>query len=110
LREDSARYRGKERIVTDKTRKSRGKAIVITLVVLVLLGVGAVGGLALLGRKDAQGYLADAQAQLAKGNLSAAVIQFRNAVQRDPNNAAARYQLASVLLRTGDAVSAEKEI
>jgi Tfp pilus assembly protein PilF len=96
--------------VKKRGKKSRGKGLLITTAVLVLAGLGAVGVFALSHRKDAQDYLADAQVYLQKGNVSAALIQLRNAVQRAPDNGIARYQLATALLRAGDAISAEKEI
>ena len=48
--------------------------------------------------------------QLQSGNASAAVIQLRNAIQQDPANLKARQLLGELYLRTGDAVSAEKEL
>jgi putative PEP-CTERM system TPR-repeat lipoprotein len=48
--------------------------------------------------------------QLQSGNASAAVIQLRNAIQQDPANLKARQLLGQLYLRTGDAVSAEKEL
>jgi putative PEP-CTERM system TPR-repeat lipoprotein len=46
----------------------------------------------------------------ARGELRAAVIQFRNAVQGAPNNPEARRRLADAYLEQGDGVSAEKEL
>jgi putative PEP-CTERM system TPR-repeat lipoprotein len=53
--------------------------------------------------------LAQAQQFHAKGELSAAVIVLKNAVEAAPADAAIRYELATVYLDTGDGVSAEKE-
>lgn len=53
---------------------------------------------------------AKAQAHQDKGELNAALITLKNVVEADPDNAAARHQLATVYLETGDALSAEKEI
>jgi putative PEP-CTERM system TPR-repeat lipoprotein len=57
-----------------------------------------------------QRFLADGIEELEKGDVAAAVIQLRNAVQQDPNNFEARKVLGEVYLRGGDATSAEKEL
>lgn len=95
--------------MTQKSDKRRSKRWIIVAGVVGIVGVGGIAAIALTSQKSAQGYLADAQAQVQKGELSAALIQLRNAVQKEPTNPAARYQLAVVSLRAGDAVSAEKE-
>jgi putative PEP-CTERM system TPR-repeat lipoprotein len=58
----------------------------------------------------AEGYLNDAKKSLEKGDAKSAVIQLKNAVQADPDNGAARYELGVVELRLGDYLSAEKEL
>jgi putative PEP-CTERM system TPR-repeat lipoprotein len=55
-------------------------------------------------------FLADGIEELEKGDVAAAVIQLRNAIQQDPNNLEARKVLGEVYLRGGDATSAEKEL
>ncbi|EWY41487.1 hypothetical protein N825_27380 [Skermanella stibiiresistens SB22] len=57
-----------------------------------------------------QGYYDDAVRQLQSGNASAAQIQLRNALQQDGDNLKARQLLGQLHLRTGDPVSAEKEL
>ncbi len=52
----------------------------------------------------------DAKKAIEKGDLRAAQIQLRNAVQRDPNNLDARYDLGIVNMRLGDLPSAEKDL
>ena len=96
--------------MTKSTGKRRSNRLIIAAVVLGVVGLGGVAALMLFPSRSAQHYMADAQAYVAKGDLQSALIQLRNAVQREPNNPAARYQLATVALRAGDAVSAEKEI
>ncbi|MCB1760790.1 MAG: PEP-CTERM system TPR-repeat protein PrsT, partial [Gammaproteobacteria bacterium] len=54
-------------------------------------------------------YLADAKAYLEKGNLNAAVIQLKNALQEEPSDVEARLLLGKIYLSTGNAASAEKE-
>lgn len=96
--------------MTNKAGKRRSNRLAIAAVVLGVVGLGGVAVLMLAPSRNAQQYMADAQAFVAKGDLSSALIQLRNAVQREPGNANARYQLAVVSLRANDAVSAEKEI
>jgi putative PEP-CTERM system TPR-repeat lipoprotein len=60
--------------------------------------------------KASQSYLDDAKKALGQKDLKAALILLKNAVQADPDNAAARYELGLLELRGGDAASAEKEL
>lgn len=96
--------------MTNTAGKRRSNRLAIAAVVLGVVGLGGVAVLMLAPSRNAQQYMADAQAFVAKGDLPSALIQLRNAVQREPGNANARYQLAVVSLRANDAVSAEKEI
>lgn len=59
---------------------------------------------------QARDYLTAAQAALKSGDLRTAAIELRNAVRDDPQNAAARYDLARVELLLGDAASAERDV
>jgi putative PEP-CTERM system TPR-repeat lipoprotein len=54
-------------------------------------------------------YLASARAHLAKKDYSAAVIELKNALRLEPDNAEARYLLAVSLLDTGQEVDAATE-
>ncbi len=47
---------------------------------------------------------------LDEGNLQAASIEFRNALQRDPESAEGRFRLGLLLLRSGDGAGAEREL
>jgi putative PEP-CTERM system TPR-repeat lipoprotein len=55
-------------------------------------------------------YLSDARAYLEKGDLNAAVIQLKNALQEKPSDVEARLLLGKIYLSTGNAASAEKEL
>jgi putative PEP-CTERM system TPR-repeat lipoprotein len=51
-----------------------------------------------------------AEALAAKGDLRAATIELKSALQQNPNDAKARLALARIYLRTGNGAAAEKEI
>jgi putative PEP-CTERM system TPR-repeat lipoprotein len=52
--------------------------------------------------KRAESYLADAARSLQNNDLKGAAIRLRNAVQSDPDNGKARYELGVVLLQLGE--------
>lgn len=58
----------------------------------------------------ARDNLAAAQAAIKAGDLRTAVIDLRNAVRDDPQNAAARFELAQVELQLADPVAAERDV
>jgi len=51
-----------------------------------------------------------AQQAAANGEVKAAIIQLKNVLQQDPENAQARLALGRIYLQFGDAASAEKEL
>ncbi|MBK1630204.1 hypothetical protein CKO31_05485 [Thiohalocapsa halophila] len=53
---------------------------------------------------------AAAQRHHDRGNLSAAVIELKNALRADPNDAEARYRLGAIQLQLGDGAAAHKEL
>jgi putative PEP-CTERM system TPR-repeat lipoprotein len=55
-------------------------------------------------------YLSEAKQLEAKGDDKGAIIQFKNALQKDDKNADARYGLGTLYNRTGNYASAEKEL
>ncbi|MGF1526474.1 MAG: XrtA/PEP-CTERM system TPR-repeat protein PrsT [Candidatus Competibacterales bacterium] len=55
-------------------------------------------------------YLAEAREYLQEGEVSAAVIQLKNALQSNPANVEARLLLGEVYLRTGETQGAVKEL
>lgn len=59
---------------------------------------------------DADEYLRGAQAYLDKGEVSAAVIQLKNALLAAPDNRKARLLLGKAYLKQKDGLSAEKEL
>jgi putative PEP-CTERM system TPR-repeat lipoprotein len=65
---------------------------------------------AMADRNASQTYLADAKERIAQGRIDDAIVQLKNAVQADPNNIAARLQLADLYILTRNGISAEKEI
>ncbi len=56
-----------------------------------------------------QEFFLEAKEYLAGGNVNAAIIQLKNALQNDPGNVAARKLLGGIYLRVGKGPAAEKE-
>lgn len=67
-----------------------------------LAGCGDVG-------KTADDYLQSAQEHRLGGDLNAAVIDLKNALQKSPDSSAARFMLGEIYLEIADGASAEKE-
>lgn len=78
-----------------------GSFLVVALLLVVQAGCG--------GEKP-ETMLASAKDYLAKQDAKAAVIQLRNALQKDPNLAEARFLLGKAQLEAGDNPTAEKEL
>ncbi len=80
----------------------------------VVLVSGALVMLATLGgcskAETTEKFIAEARQYQQKGDSKAAIIQLKNALQKDAENKDARYLLGKIYLDTGDAVSAEKEL
>lgn len=57
-----------------------------------------------------QQHLSKAQSLSQAGNLKAAVIEYKNAAQKEPGNAEIRFALGELYLRQGMGPSAEKEL
>lgn len=62
------------------------------------------------GGDNPEKLLASAKAFVEKRDFNAAVIQLKTILQKQPDNAEARYLLGTTLLAIGDAPSAEKEL
>ena len=59
--------------------------------------------------EDSQ-YLDDAREYIKDGKTDAAVIQLKNALQKNPENVEARLLLGKIYIQVGDGASAEKEL
>ena len=82
-----------------------------TMSLTAMAAVIALGGsLAGCGKEDVQKLLAEAKQYEQKGEHKAAVIQLKNALQKNPDDRDVRYMLGTLYLKTGDGASAEKEI
>ena len=57
-----------------------------------------------------EALLASAKDYVARNDIQAAVIQLKNALQKEPDLAEARFLLGKLLLESGDAAGAEKEL
>ena len=69
------------------------------------------GGLSSCSKtQTAQALVAEAQQYQQKGDLKAAIIQLKNVLQKNPDDAEARYLLGTIYYETGDPKSAEKEL
>jgi putative PEP-CTERM system TPR-repeat lipoprotein len=79
-----------------------------------LVTFGVVAGLCVLlascGGDSPEFLVKSARDYLDKGDSSAAVIQLRNALQKTPNNAEARYLLGTALIERRDPAGAVKEL
>ena len=62
------------------------------------------------GKESPEALVKSAQDYLAKGDAGAAVIQLRNALQKTPDNAEARFLLGSALVDRRDPAGAVKEL
>jgi len=78
----------------------------IGCILLAVLGASLAG----CAGKDAASFVASAKAFVAKGDYKSAIIELKNALQKDPDNGEARVLMAVSFLQTGDAAGAETEI
>jgi Tfp pilus assembly protein PilF len=90
---------------------SRASAKSKNLTGLIISVVLLTGGIAGCGKsEDPQTLVSDAKRYEEKGDNSAAIIQLKNALQKNPNDPEARYLLGTIYRKTGDLQSAEKEL
>lgn len=83
---------------------SQGKGLLRMVAVLVLTF-----GMHAAVAAQADEYVADAREFVAKGQLKAAVIELKNALQADPAHVEARIMLGALYLRGADGAAAAKE-
>jgi len=77
--------------------------------IICLLAVVA-GSINIAYAASTQEYVEKANKYIKDGKLKSAVIELKNALQKDPKNATARHLLGETYLRMGDGASAEKEL
>lgn len=85
-------------------KKSHSLFPTVISTALLTLMLGACGG------DSAESLIASSRDYLAKNDSKAAVIQLKNALQKNPNLAEARFLLGSALLESGDIAGAEVEL
>ena len=92
---------------SSKSTAGAARTLLKIMVAGALLG-GSVTG---CGKtEDPQALIADAKRYEEKGDHNAAIIQLKNALQKNPDDAEARHFLGTVYNETGDSASAEKEL
>lgn len=91
-------------IQANKTKSIRRRLAPLAIVFGLLLVVGCQEQLS-----DAE-YIARARQHQQKGELKTAVIELKNALQHNPNNAEARLLLGQIYVRQGDGAAAQKEL
>jgi len=81
-----------------------------TITAAVLASAFMVAGLGACGRtQSTESLLTEAKQYQQKGDLKAALIQLKNAVEKSPENGEARIALGQLEMTMGDIASAEKE-
>lgn len=73
----------------------------------LLLAIGMAG---CMNSQDPAALVAEARQYQQKGDAKAAIIQLKNALQKSPDDAEARFLLGTVYATSGDPLSAEKEL
>ena len=85
--------------------KKRTSVAMISGAIALMVGLSACSK-----TQSSEKLIADAKQYQQKGDNKAAVIQLKNALQKDPDNKEARYLLGAIYNQAGDPVSAEKEL
>ena len=91
-------------------RKQIAATIAIAGICVMIFGLSAPVEAARGDKAAAEEFLQDAKKYLKDGDSNAAVIQLKNALQKDRNNVGARMLLGDIYLRVGNGPAAEKEL
>lgn len=81
--------------------KSRIMKLLIAIFLMSLISV--------VHAASSEDYLKEAEVYAKKGDIDAAIIQLKNALQKDPKNIKARFFLGKNYLKRGNGANAEKE-
>lgn len=93
-----------------KSRRRRAKRRVLTLILsLITVSVVVAVMFAVLDERSSRQSLNKALAYRQHGEFAASIIEFKSALQNDPENAALRISLGQTYLQLNDLTSAEKE-
>lgn len=84
------------------------QAITVAIVSGAILFIGGVTGCSKM--QTAQTLVAEARQYHQKGDNKAAIIQLKNALQKNPDDSDARYLLGTIYVETGDPKSAENQL
>ena len=82
----------------------------VRIVHIACVTAAVVAGLAACSGKTPEALVTSAKEYLAKNDLNAAIIELKNALQKDPNLPEARFLLGTALLDRDDPVGAEIEL
>src|SRR6185436_19223748 len=82
----------------------------VRIVQIACVTAAVVAGLAACSGKTPEALVTSAKEYLAKNDLNAAIIELKNALQKDPNLPEARFLLGTALLDRDDPVGAEIEL
>src|SRR5262249_728176 len=104
----AGRSRRRAQMINNTRPRARGFLVLVLALVSMLALARSPGAAA--ATSESEQHHAQAQGFMAKGDWQSALIELKNAVQADPDNAAARFDLGLVYLRLGDPPSAEKEL
>lgn len=85
-----------------------GKIVIAAVAASILLAVG--GGFYFINSNDPATHLSSATASGQRGDWQAAIIELKNYLQSEPNNANARLMLGRAYFQTGAFQNAEKEL
>ncbi|MES2537875.1 MAG: XrtA/PEP-CTERM system TPR-repeat protein PrsT [Pseudomonadota bacterium] len=91
--------------MSSNRKKLFGKVAIISEVILLSVVLAACSK-----TQTSEGLISEAKAYQQKGDTKAAIIQLKNALQKNPDDAQARFLLGSIYAETGEVQSAEKEL